>query len=257
MNRRLSGVLNAYIMRPELTSTPLQVAGPALSGPVFELPNGADGHSLQASTAGRTGGRRPARASVKPATADAGTVDGTLDAAEHRASHPEQYAADDGLQPAADAEPAGMAGQLAHSGIRRFVTGGRAIFTLVGASGRYTFKVTRADDKPAAVPSRYGPTYFVALLTGPDNTADYTYAGLLQLADGTIRLTAKSRYTADSTPVKAFNWVMGRVWRGESIEPARVLQVGRCGRCGRALTVPSSIESGFGPECLGKIEGGE
>jgi hypothetical protein len=24
---------------------------------------------------------------------------------------------------------------------------------------------------------------------------------------------------------------------------------GRCGRCGRKLTVPESIESGFGPEC--------
>jgi hypothetical protein len=30
---------------------------------------------------------------------------------------------------------------------------------------------------------------------------------------------------------------------------------GRCGRCGRRLTVPESIESGYGPECIGKIGG--
>jgi hypothetical protein len=31
---------------------------------------------------------------------------------------------------------------------------------------------------------------------------------------------------------------------------------GKCGRCGRLLTVPSSIESGIGPECS-KIMRGE
>lgn len=28
---------------------------------------------------------------------------------------------------------------------------------------------------------------------------------------------------------------------------------GKCGRCGRQLTVPESIESGFGPECVKMI----
>jgi len=27
----------------------------------------------------------------------------------------------------------------------------------------------------------------------------------------------------------------------------------RCGRCGRVLTVPESVESGFGPECIGRL----
>jgi hypothetical protein len=28
---------------------------------------------------------------------------------------------------------------------------------------------------------------------------------------------------------------------------------GKCGRCNRKLTVPSSIESGFGPECINHV----
>jgi len=29
-----------------------------------------------------------------------------------------------------------------------------------------------------------------------------------------------------------------------------VFHEGACGRCGRTLTVPESIASGFGPECI-------
>src|SRR5882672_9405186 len=30
---------------------------------------------------------------------------------------------------------------------------------------------------------------------------------------------------------------------------------GSCGRCGRTLTVPESVLSGFGPECINKMKG--
>ncbi len=134
---------------------------------------------------------------------------------------------------------------------KRFMLGGHATFTLQGIRDRYTYRINRKDPEPG---SRWTePAYFVALLTGPDNTADYTYVGMLDVHTGMIRLTKASKYQADSQPVKAFNWAAGRVWRGVTIEPARFYHMGRCGRCGRALTVPSSIASGFGPECLGKL----
>jgi len=91
-------------------------------------------------------------------------------------------------------------------------------------------------------------------LTGPDNTADYTYVGMLDVQTGALQLTRKSAYTADSQPVRAFNWCMRYLWKDQPLpEPARIFHMGRCGRCGRALTVPSSIESGLGPECAGKL----
>lgn len=140
--------------------------------------------------------------------------------------------------------------------MRAFVLGGKAIFTLAGQSTRYTYRVNRSDPKPG---SRYTSTaYFVSLLTGPDNLADYTYLGMLIPATGVVGLTRSSRYTQDSTPVQAINWAFRHIWAGRALPaPATFYHVGRCGRCGRALTVPSSVESGFGPECLGKLDGGE
>lgn len=135
--------------------------------------------------------------------------------------------------------------------IRRFVTAGRAIFTLQGKDSRYTYKITHAEPKPGYTQG----AYFVSLLTGPDNTADYTYVGLLMLHSGEVRITRSSKYRDDSKPVQAFNWAMRRIWQGKPIAPATFYHIGRCARCGRALTVPSSIESGLGPECAGKLEG--
>ena len=128
---------------------------------------------------------------------------------------------------------------------RTFITAGRAVFTLQGVDARYTFKVSRSKD---------GRALFVSLLTGPDNTADYTYMGLLDEASARVILTAKSSYRDTSTPVIALRWALPIVWRGDTLPaPARLMHIGKCGRCGRALTVPSSIDAGIGPECATKL----
>jgi len=135
---------------------------------------------------------------------------------------------------------------------KRFLLAGKAIFTLVGRDSRYTYKIAKVEP---VIGSRYTmPAYFVSLLTGPDNTSEYTYLGVLDAGTGQVRLTAKSHYRDDSVPVKAIRWAFGYIWSSKDLPaPARVLHAGRCGRCGRLLTVPSSIETGFGPECAGKI----
>ena len=132
---------------------------------------------------------------------------------------------------------------------KTFILAGKAIFTLQGASNRYTFKVTRKDPSEG-----YAVAYFVSLLTGPENTTDYTYLGMLDCVTGQVRLTRKSSYTDASTPVLAIRWALRLIWAEKTLPaPAAILHAGRCGRCGRLLTVPSSIETGFGPECAGKI----
>lgn len=136
--------------------------------------------------------------------------------------------------------------------MRQFLTAGRAIFTIEGKSTRYTFKIVRKDPDVGSTYTQ--PAYFVSLLTGPNNLQDYTYMGLLVVQDGCVRVTRKSTYRQDSRPVVALNWALGRIWRGQDLQPSgRFYHVGRCGRCGRALTVPTSIESGLGPECAGKV----
>lgn len=156
--------------------------------------------------------------------------------------------------PPASAEPVSAPAQAPTSAqfdARTFITAGKAIFTLQGLQARYTYRVSRKDPDPG---SRYqDPVYFVSLLTGPDNLNDYQYLGILDVQTGVVKLTKASKYRTDSAPVRAINWAVARIWRGVSIAPAQLYHIGKCGRCGRALTVPSSIEAGIGPECSGKL----
>lgn len=134
----------------------------------------------------------------------------------------------------------------------KFVTAGRAVFTVESASGEwYTYKVNRSKGS-----EQYKPALFVSLLTGPDNTADFTYLGKLDEYSGDVVLTAKSKYRLDSTPVKVIRWALRHVWTNKPLPAGYAIRhEGRCGRCGRALTVPESIETGIGPECA-KVMGG-
>ena len=132
--------------------------------------------------------------------------------------------------------------------LKRFLLAGNATFT-VGSRNtgtRYTYRVVRTPDSATR--------YFVSVLTGSDNARTYRYAGLLEtsLMDGflTFLTTAKS-FGSETTPsIKGFLWLVNQFNHGKDPEQqADIYHEGKCGRCGRPLTVPASIESGFGPEC--------
>ncbi len=154
--------------------------------------------------------------------------------------------------PGVVAEVAGAVGSGAPEVGRLFVLAGNAILTLQGSETRYTFRVQQGKPREGDQPDRTQP-YFLQLLTGPDNTADYQYVGIVDQSTGRVRLTRASRMTATSAPVVAWDWVMSRMFAGKAYTPAKVHHAGRCGRCGRLLTVPGSIETGFGPECSAKL----
>jgi hypothetical protein len=139
--------------------------------------------------------------------------------------------------------------------IRNFLLAGKAIFTVVSKKSgvRFTYKVKKHDEKDL---------WFVSVLTGPDNTSSYSYLGTVFTQTGqfgpsrVFRSTAKSRIAVDAPSNKAFSWLFRMVDEGKSVEEfAEVHHEGRCGRCGRRLTVPESIESGFGPECIQHVMG--
>lgn len=137
----------------------------------------------------------------------------------------------------------------AHSISKGFVLAGRALFTVANATGKhYTYKVTRSKDAA-------NPRWWAKLLTGPDNTADYTYIGEV-LPEGTFRLTRASKMKNDSEPVTVLSWALKMIWRGRQLPSGYAIHhEGRCCRCGRVLTVPSSVESGIGPECAQYVGG--
>lgn len=132
-----------------------------------------------------------------------------------------------------------------------FASAGDAVFTLTSKrTGRsYTFQV-EAGKEP-------GDPFWVRLLTGPDNTQDYTYLGMIQRRSGPGCMefkTTKSSPPADSLPVVAF----GYAWTNRNrLAEAGVefRHAGRCCRCGRPLTTPESIDSGVGPECAARMRG--
>lgn len=108
---------------------------------------------------------------------------------------------------------------------------------------RYTFKIKAAKkDRPGE--------FFVSLLTGPDNTADYTYMGMIR--GGVFGLTRNSTYKDDSKPVAALRYALSNMKQGTVPAALEVWHEGVCGRCAHPLTDPVSIARGLGPECAGK-----
>jgi hypothetical protein len=137
--------------------------------------------------------------------------------------------------------------------ILSFILGGKAFFTILSeqTQARYTFRVVARKN-----PNNGVLIHFVSVLNGADNENDYAYMGCI-LDKKKFVLTGKSRVTPQAKSYLVFTWLFNRLVAGKGL-PASVkfYHAGRCGRCGRKLTVPESIETGFGPECAAKGFGG-
>lgn len=145
--------------------------------------------------------------------------------------------------------------------VRNYIFAGDAVFTLVSLKTgmRFTYKARakKADVVEADRLTANGREveegfvcYFVNLLRGPDNTADFAYLGVLR-QPGRFFTTAKSQVSRHAAAWKALVWFLDqmkgeRAVLGVSVE---FWHSGRCGRCGRLLSVPKSVADGIGPEC--------
>lgn len=124
-----------------------------------------------------------------------------------------------------------------------FVHGGNARFTLVSMKTgvRFTYQVRKSEDADVR---------FVRVLTGPDNEKGYTFLGTIKPAGQYTYYEHGYRSSIDrsSQSAMAFRYFFNRIRAGD-LKDLEFWHEGRCGRCGRTLTVPESIETGFGPEC--------
>jgi hypothetical protein len=138
----------------------------------------------------------------------------------------------------------------------RFMFAGNATFTLKSnkSGDHITYKVMRQKkDRNGNKYTGDKPVYFVYLLTGPNNSDDYTYMGMIKdMQTSGFELTAKSRLRGDTRAVMAFQWYIDNLRRGGISTMVELYHVGRCGRCARQLTVPASISTGLGEECASK-----
>lgn len=132
----------------------------------------------------------------------------------------------------------------------RFALAGNARLTLVSKKTQHRFTYRIRQPKEPNQPPGAEPPHFVQVLTGPDNTGDFTFLGTI-FKRGEYRIGRKSPISAAAPSAMAWAWFWPRLLKDRIPETMEVWHEGRCGRCGRALTVPESIERGIGPECAG------
>lgn len=127
---------------------------------------------------------------------------------------------------------------IKHKDALSFILAGKAIVTFLNtqSDNRFTFKIKKAKE---------GNIYFVSVLTNPDT---YQYAGTM--IDGVFKLGKKSKISGEAQSVKVFDYITKKLKTNTLPSFIEIWHEGKCGRCGRTLTVPSSIESGLGPECI-------
>lgn len=139
-----------------------------------------------------------------------------------------------------------------------FLFGGDCTFTVKSPRGEsYTFRIEHAEgkdkerDNPAA--GKWPERWFAKLLTGPDNTSNYTLFGWVDRKTGVVTLTRKTTYTKDSTPVRVLQFVaMNALLQRDMPGGIMVQAPTHCGRCGRLLTAPKERNPYWpwlGPDC--------
>lgn len=124
-----------------------------------------------------------------------------------------------------------------------FMNAGKATFTLrsVTTGTRFTYKIRTKEN-----------IQFVSLLNGADNENSYVYIGYIRRGVY-FHGGEKSRVTASAPSNLGFAWVWKHLARNVMPSTVEIWHEGRCGRCGRKLTVPESVSSGFGPECITRV----
>lgn len=149
----------------------------------------------------------------------------------------------------------------------RYVMAGTATLTLVSrASGlRFTFKISskpvhqaegESDEKFRARQSEaFRGVRFVKVLTGPDNTRDFTYIGHIN-DQHEFRTDRSSKINGQAPSVRAWAWFWDVLMRRlPKLDQLEIWHNGRCSRCNRVLTVPESLSTGLGPVCGEEMHG--
>ena len=133
---------------------------------------------------------------------------------------------------------------------RRFAMAGRARVTVVSdkTGKRFTYSVRRKEDAETDL-------WFVGVLAGPNNDADYSYLGIIR-KDGKFFHGRNAKVGRDAPTAKAWAWCWRRLTAGQ-LEGFEVWHEGSCGKCGRALTVPESLATGLGPICASRAHHAE
>jgi len=126
---------------------------------------------------------------------------------------------------------------------------------------RFTYQLIKGKPRPGEEDKI--PPHFLKVLTGPNNTENYTYIGNVwhnpvpnsnpEEIEHKFWFSNKSSMTADAPSVVAFKVVLQALVTGSMPDWLEIWHEGRCAVCGHLLTDPDSIDMGIGPVCLKKM----
>lgn len=127
-----------------------------------------------------------------------------------------------------------------------YILAGKSLFTVSNSKSgnRFTYKIKKHKTTPNL--------FFVSVLTGSNNTSDYTYIG--KVSNNQFSLTPKSRFKSDATSVVVFNWILTHLKNNTLPSFINFFHHGKCGHCQKTLTTPESIQSGYGSVCFKKLK---
>src|SRR6516225_9069598 len=139
-----------------------------------------------------------------------------------------------------------------------FIMAGNSTVTIVSkkTGQRFTFRIQaphkEGNEGTNAARDVNSQMRFVQVLTGQDNENSYRYLGYIKRGVY-FHGGAKAKIGEDAPSAKAFAWAFKRLSQGGDMSAMEIWHEGRCGRCAHKLTVPESVASGYGPECIGKV----
>jgi hypothetical protein len=133
-----------------------------------------------------------------------------------------------------------MSKRLENTDALKFIFAGNSTVTLMNnkTENRFTYRVKKAKDSNL---------FFVSVLGG----GEYSYLGTV--SNGIYRHGKKSNFGAGCQSEKVFSYVLDKLKANSLPECVEIWHEGKCGKCGRPLTVPSSIITGIGPDCVKKL----
>lgn len=141
--------------------------------------------------------------------------------------------------------------------IRAFFTPTQStIMTLVSkrTETRFTYRIARKEPRPDGQSEN---VWFVDVLTGPNNTEDYSPLAVVTKRGASYAMfhARASRIDREAPSAVAFAWAFGQIVERNMDVTAKldVYHAGKCARCGRLLSRPDSIELGVGPECAKEL----
>ena len=130
-----------------------------------------------------------------------------------------------------------------------FMTAGKCTVTLksLRTDTHFTFKINAPKDNDTVL--------FVKVLTGSDNSwnGDWSFIGTIFISTDGLSFRAGRKGCPDAPSFKAMTFTLNCLRADMIPNMLEIWHEGQCGMCGKPLTHPTSIASGLGPICAGKV----